>query len=141
MEVQRHGNVVPVAVAHRATRTADLMGHIIPQGATLLVSLHSLHMDPTHWGDPDTFRPERFLDAQGKLLQDDWFLPFGVGKRRCLGETLARSTLFLFFTTLLHNFTLSVPPEGSLPSTKGYDGVTISPRPFFAVLTPRGPGC
>nr|CAD7453711.1 unnamed protein product [Timema tahoe] len=157
MEVQRHGNVVPVAVAHRATRTADLMGHIIPQGATLLVSLHSLHMDPTHWGDPDTFRPERFLDAQGKLLQDDWFLPFGVelaplgskecqgwlccvpGKRRCLGETLARSTLFLFFTTLLHNFTLSVPPKGSLPSTKGYDGVTISPRPFFAVLTPRGP--
>ncbi|XP_063236602.1 methyl farnesoate epoxidase-like isoform X2 [Bacillus rossius redtenbacheri] len=137
MEVQRHSGVVPVAVAHRALKTTELMGHTIPEGTTLLVSLHSIHMDRDHWGDPEIFRPERFISADNELVQDDWFMPFGLGKRRCLGEALARTSLFVFFTTLLHNFTLSQPPGLPPPSTQGYDGVTISPRPFAALLTPR----
>ena len=64
-----------------------------------------------------------------------------AGKRRCLGETLARSNLFLFLAFLLHNFSLSVSPEHPLgdPIADRHflDGVTLSPKPFHAVLTPR----
>ncbi|XP_069701115.1 methyl farnesoate epoxidase-like isoform X2 [Periplaneta americana] len=137
MEVQRRANIAPAALPHRALKDAVLMGHTIPEGATLLVSLWSLHMDSEHWGDPEVFRPQRFLDDKGCVVQDDWFVPFGFGKRRCLGEMLARSSLFLFFSSLLHNFSISLPPGYPAPSVDGYDGVTLSPRPFYAKLVPR----
>jgi len=60
-----------------------------------------------------------------------------TGKRRCLGETLARSSLFLFFSTLLHNFSISVPSGYPTPSPDSYDGITLSPKPFYARLVPR----
>jgi hypothetical protein len=60
-----------------------------------------------------------------------------TGKRRCLGEILGKSSLFLFFSTLLHNFSISVPPGYPPPSPDGYDGITLSPRPFYARLVPR----
>jgi len=60
-----------------------------------------------------------------------------TGKRRCLGETLARSSLFLFFSALLHNFFISVPSGYPTPSPDSYDGITLSPKPFYARLVPR----
>nr|WGW06502.1 CYP15A1 [Blattella germanica] len=137
MELQRHVNVAPSGIAHRVLQNTVLMGHSIPQGTIVLVSLWSVHRDVKHWGDPEVFRPERFLSKEGKIVQDDWFIPFGLGKRRCLGETLAKSSLFIFFSTLLHNFTVSVPSGHPVPSMEGYDGVTLSPKPFYAKLVAR----
>lgn len=37
-------------------------------------------MDKQHWGDPEVFRPERFLDSSGNIINDSWFMPFGVGR-------------------------------------------------------------
>jgi cytochrome P450 len=57
----------------------------------------------------------------------------GQGKRRCIGENLAKSSLFLFFTSLLHVF--NIEPVGELPDLKGKDGITLSPHPFSAKFT------
>lgn len=62
---------------------------------------------------------------------------FVLGKRRCLGEALAKTNLFLFFTALLHNFILEKEDFDAKLSMNGFDGVTISPKPFKAKLIPR----
>lgn len=36
-------------------------------------------MDKEHWGDPENFRPERFLDSNEQIIQYEWFIPFGYG--------------------------------------------------------------
>lgn len=62
---------------------------------------------------------------------------FGVGRRMCLGNTLARLELFLFFSTLMHQFDVVLPPGAELPSLKGNPGVTISPDRFSVCLKER----
>lgn len=94
-------------------------------------------MDPTLWDKPEEFRPTRFINAEGKVQKPEFFIPFGVGRRMCLGEVLARMELFLFFSTLLHSFNFKLPEGHTLPSLKGNVGVTISPDNFLVCLVPR----
>ena len=78
-EIQRLSNVAPLAIAHRAMETAKLGDYIVPKNTITIISLYSMHMDEKYWKDPYEFRPERFLDEQGHLIQHDYFLPFGSG--------------------------------------------------------------
>ena len=62
------------------------------------------------WGETaDEFIPDRFLDANGKYIgrssvSNGNFLPFSVGKRDCLGKTLADRELVLFFVAIMNKF-------------------------------------
>lgn len=59
-------------------------------------------MDPKHWTDPEVFRPERFLADNGEHnARHPAFVPFGVGRRVCLGEKLALADLFFTVARLL----------------------------------------
>lgn len=60
-----------------------------------------------------------------------------IGKRRCLGEIMAKSLIFLFFTNVLHNFDLEIPKGHKLPPLDGIDGFLISPRPYFTNFMQR----
>lgn len=93
-------------------------------------------MDEEIWGDPKVFRPERFI-VDGKVHVPQCFLPFGLGKRRCMGETLAKANIFLFITSMLQKFTFTIPPGDPRPSTDIVDGVTPAPKPFSALVSIR----
>ena len=62
------------------------------------------------WGDTaHEFIPDRFLDSNGKYIgrtnvSNGNFLPFGTGKRDCLGKALADRELVLFFVALMNKF-------------------------------------
>ena len=58
--------------------------------SALVTQLTLLTLQGEYWGDGETFRPERFLDEQGNIKKDDHLIPFSIGKRQCLGETLAK---------------------------------------------------
>ncbi|KFW82033.1 Cytochrome P450 2J1, partial [Manacus vitellinus] len=59
-----------------------------------------------------------------------------AGKRACLGEVLARSELFLFFTSLLQKFTFQAPPDTTL-SLQPLMGITMAPQPYKICAVPR----
>lgn len=45
----------------------------------MFINLWSAHMDPDVWPDPTTFKPERHLDNEGKLIKADHLVTFGLG--------------------------------------------------------------
>lgn len=45
----------------------------------MLLNIHSIHHDEQHWRDPHVFRPERFLNARGKVQPDERLVNFGLG--------------------------------------------------------------
>ncbi|XP_047442829.1 uncharacterized protein LOC125009169 [Mugil cephalus] len=128
-EIQRIGNIVPLNAFRMAAKDTTLGGYMIPKGTALVPILTSVLFDKTEWETPDDFNPNHFLDAQGKFVKKDAFLPFSAGKRVCLGEGLAKMELFLFMVGLLQKFSFSAP-DGVELSTEAVTGTTRVPVPF-----------
>ncbi|XP_071452856.1 methyl farnesoate epoxidase-like [Hetaerina americana] len=139
-EVLRFSSVAPLAVPHSpwyAEKDAELQGYIIPKNSRVILNLYAVHHDPKIWGDPQNFRPERFLDENGKVVKHDALIPFGAGKRQCLGEGLARNNLFLFFTGLVQKYYIKVPEGHPAPSEETEGGLTLVPKAFKVQFLPR----
>ncbi|XP_072789050.1 uncharacterized protein CYP2J40 [Taeniopygia guttata] len=134
-EVQRKGNVIPFNVPRMASEDTYVDGYYIPKGTGIMANLSSLLLDENEWKTPNTFNPEHFL-KDGKFWKNEHFLPFSLGKRACLGELLARSELFLFFTCLLQKFTFQAPPDSTL-TLQPLIGITVAPQPYKICAVPR----
>ena len=138
-ETLRISSLVPLSVPHKTTVDTTLQGYSIPKGTTVIANLWSLHHDPEIWDDPHAFRPERFLDEEGKFVppKADRVLPFSAGRRVCLGESLARMELFLVLARLLHSFMFENPPGCDLPTLEPISGIVLMPRPFTVCALKR----
>ncbi|XP_066286927.1 cytochrome P450 2U1-like [Branchiostoma lanceolatum] len=138
LEAMRIRHISPLAIPHATTETVKVQGYDVLKGTQVLLNLYSVHMDPAYWHDPHRFDPERFLDAEGNVInKPESFLPFSGGRRVCLGEQLARMELYLFFSTLLQSFTFKTPEGASPPSTDAVFGITTRPHPFKLCVIPR----
>ncbi|KAH0515085.1 Cytochrome P450 2J6 [Microtus ochrogaster] len=135
IQVQRMANVIPLNIPRKVTVDTKLAGFHLPKGSILQTNLTSLHMDPNEWATPDIFNPKHFLE-NGEFKKRESFLPFSMGKRVCLGEQLARSELFIFFTALVQNFTFK-PPVNEKLSLKSRIGIPISPVSYHICAVPR----
>lgn len=136
MEVQRLSTVVPLSIPHMTSEKTVLQGFTIPKGTIILPNLWSVHRDPAIWEKPNDFYPDRFLDDQGQLIKKETFIPFGIGKRVCMGEQLAKMELFLMFVSLMQSFTF-VLPKDSKPILTGKYGLTLAPHPFNIIISKR----
>lgn len=137
LEVLRIAPVAPLSVPHAVHEDVTFRGYNIPKESTIFVNLHSVLKDPEIWSDPDCFRPERFINEDGCVSIPKEFIPFSIGRRGCLGESLARMELFLYTTTMLQRFEFSSSEPGRMPSTDGRLGLTYSPYPFTVRATVR----
>ncbi|KAL3862707.1 hypothetical protein ACJMK2_008660 [Sinanodonta woodiana] len=139
MEVLRISSIIVLSVAHAPVTDVCIRGYRIPKGIRILPDIHSVLSDPKVWGDPENFRPGRFVSEDGKLIKPDEFIPFFTGKRNCLGASLAQMELFLFISALVQRFEIK-PPEGETLDIKDVDeyvGGVHSPKPFYIRAIPR----
>ncbi|XP_004703511.3 cytochrome P450 2U1, partial [Echinops telfairi] len=137
MEVQRLTVVVPLSIPHMTSEETVLQGYAIPKGTVVVPNLWAIHRDPAIWEKPEDFCPSRFLDDQGQLIKKEIFIPFGIGKRVCMGEQLAKMELFLMFVSLMQSFTFSLPEDSKQPILTGRFGLTLAPHPFNIIASKR----
>ncbi|XP_026198757.1 cytochrome P450 1A1 [Anabas testudineus] len=137
-EVFRHASYVPFTIPHCTTRNITLNGYFIPKDTCVFINQYQVNHDIDFWGDPDTFRPERFLDPLGRLNKEltEKVLIFGMGKRRCLGDGFARLEMFVFLTTLLHGLQIEKVPGQELDLSTDF-GLTMKPRPYRITISSR----
>uniref|UniRef100_W5M3U4 Uncharacterized protein n=1 Tax=Lepisosteus oculatus TaxID=7918 RepID=W5M3U4_LEPOC len=130
-EIQRLANIVPLNLPHMTAADVHFQGYFIKKGTPVFPLLTTVLQDETQWETPHQFNPAHFLDPEGQFVKKDAFMAFSAGRRACLGESLARMELFLFFTSLLQKFTFSPPPgvqESELDLTPVL-GITMNPQP------------
>ncbi|KAK3707375.1 hypothetical protein QZH41_010461 [Actinostola sp. cb2023] len=124
----------------KACVDSTLAGYKIPKGTTLLVNVWALHYDEKAWEQPHVFDPTRFLDDDGKFIPRSAsmsYLPFGAGRRVCVGEALAKQELFVVISRLMHQFKFESPPGCPLPELIGDLGVFHVPKPYKVCIKER----
>ncbi|XP_078039429.1 putative cytochrome P450 304a1 [Augochlora pura] len=135
-ESMRFETLTPLGVYHKALRDTTLFGYDIPMNTLVIANLSGMNTDPDLWGDPENFRPERFLKEDGQLTKD-LTLNFGFGHRVCAGETFARFNIFAVFAALMQNFDFGFI-EGE---PTGWDdklpGLIVSPKETWIRVEPR----
>ncbi|XP_077147750.1 cytochrome P450 2K4-like [Ranitomeya variabilis] len=127
-EILRFGDIAPSGL-HSTSQDVTFHGYFIPKGTRVIALFHSALRDKDYFEKPYEFYPEHFLDSNGNFKKNEAFIPFSIGKRSCAGETLAKMEIFLFFTSLLQNFTFHPPPGAKLNLTPAL-GVTNAPQPY-----------
>ncbi|XP_060042857.1 cytochrome P450 1B1 [Erinaceus europaeus] len=130
-EAMRFSSFVPVTIPHATTASASVLGYHIPKDTVIFVNQWSVNHDPVKWPQPDTFDPGRFLNEAGQVDKDlvSSVLIFSVGRRRCIGEELARLQMFLFLSILAHQCHFRALPDGP-ESLDFHYGLTIKPKAF-----------
>lgn len=138
LEVMRMTSIVPFALPKFTIKDTILDGYDIDKGTVVFFNLHSVSYDSDFWGDPEIFRPERFIDIHRKLDKEkcNHVLSFGLGRRRCVGEFLARMELFLFFTNVIRKCQFE-KPVGVIYNLEPDPGLVYSPKPFCVKIEER----
>lgn len=81
-------------------------GYDVEPNTLIFLNNYDLSMSPNLWQKPEEFKPERFLQ-NGRLAKPDFFLPFGGGRRSCLGYKMVQFISFATIANILKDFTMS----------------------------------
>lgn len=104
-EALRHRPVLPI-FPRRVAREVTVGAHRYPPGVLLQADAYLLHHDPAVYPDPYAFRPERFLEQPPGTYT---WVPFGGGRRRCVGSAFATMEMKAILRALLSTRTLEAP--------------------------------
>jgi cytochrome P450 len=134
-ETLRARPVIPNAGPRLAMQPVEVGGFEYPAGVCLVPNAYLIHHDPEIYPDPYTFRPERFLDESPGTYT---WIPFGGGRRRCLGASFALLEMKLVLRAVLSACELRAPDGRSELARRR--NITIRPaRGAVALLRERSP--
>ena len=85
-------------------------GHPIPRGASILIPVHAIHHDERWWPDPESFDPTRFLPENARGRHRCAYLPFGGGRRICIGSSFALMETTLVTAIMSQRFIYELAP-------------------------------
>ena len=138
-EVQRKGNILPLSVFHSSTKNINIGPYEIPPATIIAPMIGEIMNDPEHFTNPERFDPDRHLkfheNGDIQFTPNPRIIPFGVGKRRCLGEVLARMTLYKFITAIVQKYEI-VSGQDEPIKDAGCVGFSRYPLPYKLIFKP-----
>nr|XP_049704936.1 cytochrome P450 4V2-like [Helicoverpa armigera] len=85
-----------------------LKKYTLEPGTTCMLLLQSIHRDPKLWGpDADEFKPERWLNPDTLPKHPNAYVPFGVGRRYCIGRLYTTYVMKTALAHMLRRFVIS----------------------------------
>ncbi|KAD4585700.1 hypothetical protein R6Q59_035789 [Mikania micrantha] len=122
---------------HESMENCTVGGYHVPKGTMLLVNVWGIQNDPNIWGDPKTFRPERFESLEG--YRDGFkLMPFGFGRRSCPGEGMSMRLVGLGLGSLIQCFEWDRTTTCEVDMSEGKEGISM-PKAInlVAICRPR----
>lgn len=123
-EVQRVASILNVNIFRQTSEDTVVNGQPIAAGTALTTHLSLIHTDENLFKDHTKFIPERFMENNNLEKK---LIPFGIGKRACLGESLARAELYLVLGNMILDYDLEA--IGEVPQIKTTSPFGIMKRP------------
>ncbi|KAG1819871.1 cytochrome P450 [Suillus subaureus] len=138
LEALRWRPIVRIGFPHRATKDIFWRGYYIPEGATVYGCHWTLSRDPIVFPDPEIFNPQRWLDSEGRLKDNNMkFITYGFGRRVCPGLHLANQSLYITLALLLWSFRIVQRPDAPINTHAFSDAVIPHAAPFEIDVIPR----
>ncbi|KIK82097.1 hypothetical protein PAXRUDRAFT_728978 [Paxillus rubicundulus Ve08.2h10] len=141
-ETQRWQPVLCLGLPHAASSSDIYKGFYIPKGATVVANVWAMSRDEARYPNAEQFIPERFLTAEGTLIDDNPAqYVFGFGRRMCPGRHTGDASVWSVISTMLATleFHLAKDAEGRdiIPNPKYVNGVARHPEKFPCRISPR----
>jgi cytochrome P450 len=134
-ETLRRRPVLINAAPRKVVKPIEVGGRTYEPGCHLVPNAYLVQHDPEIYPDPYAFRPERFLEEDPGTYT---WIPFGGGRRRCVGASFAMLEMGIVLRALLSR--VEVRSGGSGVELNRRRAITVSPSAGSrAVLTPRVP--
>ncbi|KAF3441733.1 hypothetical protein FNV43_RR15648 [Rhamnella rubrinervis] len=124
-ETLRLHPVIPLLLPRNAIEDTEYMGYHIPKDTQIFVNVWAIGRDPESWDEPLCFKPQRFIGSNIEYKGHNFeLLPFGSGRRICVGMSLAHRVVHLALASLLHTFDWDFVPEKA-SDTRERMGITV----------------
>lgn len=112
-------------VGRQALEEDEVLGYRIPKGASVMVLISLIHRDPRVWPNPEGYDPSRFLPENSKGRSRHAFMPFGAGRRVCLGSTFATVEATLLAAMLGRHLRFDLPRGAEVEAEAA---ITLRPK-------------
>jgi cytochrome P450 len=122
-ETLRRRPVLPNAEPRLVKQPVEIGGWEYPPGVCLIANAYLVHHDRDVYPDPYAFRPERFLDSAPGTFT---WIPFGGGRRRCIGASFATLEMKIVLRAALTAFSIQPAPNGAELTRRR--SITLSPK-------------
>ncbi|KAI1306476.1 Cytochrome P450 2E1 [Halotydeus destructor] len=110
-ETIRFSCLAPLAITRQAQEDILVGGVTIPKGDYILPNLYASMHNSDFFPEPETFKPERFIDEHGQFVRHEANCQFTFGKRSCPGMMYAKKDLFYLLVSTIRQFEIKLPGQ------------------------------
>ncbi|KAJ6631104.1 cytochrome P450 [Mycena sp. CBHHK59/15] len=143
-EIMRLHGPAPLGVPHASSEDDVYNGYFIPKGTTIMYNQWAMCRDERLYPDPEEFKPERFITADG-TLNDNFPPTYGFGRRACAGRSMADASVWIAIASILAVYRISKAKDAAGNIIKVpdeyIDGLVTAPVPFECAIVPRNEVC